>query len=338
MRHYLISLITKGSELLSKAFGPLSKKLEPHWTPVRDIVSEWIFLAVAWTRRTYKNVPAVKATVDGLALLLGIWLLDSLLKFPAATRTLYIAPIWLAAQGSRRPGGPILVVATCMVMTSLDRSQGLIVASNFWLNLVLRMGVLTGLMLLAEFVDTRIRTYSTLATRDPLTGAANRTVYQEFGRRAVDRSIRTRELLTLAMIDCDRFKQLNDEFGHDYGDKVLRTLTKCLQRVALPDGLVARTGGDEFMVVMPRKTAEETMRILDRALDRFAAATDIDGKSAGFSYGIAEFGIDRKTLADLEKVADRDMYLRKANKAVVEGLGNIPEQLLNPASQYKAAR
>jgi len=123
------------------------------------------------------------------------------------------------------------------------------------------------------------------------------------------------------MVDLDRFKLLNDTYGHDFGDQVLRTVAKYLKKALPAEAMVARTGGDEFVVVLPGRGSDELRKMLNTALVKFLSQSSLQGRCIGFSYGAAAFGVDRKTLKDILQAADRDMYLRKGNRAVVEQLG-----------------
>ena len=87
------------------------------------------------------------------------------------------------------------------------------------------------------------------ATRDPLTGLANRRLLDELLGRALRRADRSGNTLTVAFLDLDNFKSVNDTYGHDAGDAVLRATATRLQAAVRDADVVARYGGDEFVVV-----------------------------------------------------------------------------------------
>jgi len=94
------------------------------------------------------------------------------------------------------------------------------------------------------------------ADADPLTGLANHRAFHDRLRTEVERAQRYGRPLSLACLDVDGFKDVNDQFGHQAGDKVLREVAARLTTVARSADLVARIGGDEFAILLPETTAE----------------------------------------------------------------------------------
>jgi diguanylate cyclase (GGDEF)-like protein len=263
----------------------------------------------------YLTNATVRAVTDATTALAGLILIDRLLGFPVALRLAYLAPIWLAAQrGGRRPG-LILVLMTTAVITLIDLHRGQLVGQGLLLNGLLCLGVLYGLMRLIVRTESQLQTYASMATRDPLTGIGNRLAFEEYARQALDRSLLAAEPLSIVMVDCDKFKVLNDTYGHVYGDHILKTVAKLLRRGVQPNGFAARTGGDEFIVVLPGKTAQEASRILERIHSKFVENTDINGQPASFSFGASELGENGISVQSMLDAADKDMYLRKARRA-----------------------
>lgn len=134
--------------------------------------------------------------------------------------------------------------------------------------------ILLAILLRREFIRraTAEADLAFLALTDPLTGLANRRRFDEVIRREWRRTGRTASSLALLMIDADRFKQLNDRYGHTRGDEVLRTLARvidsCIRR---PADISARYGGEEFVVLLPDTDGAGA----------FAIAEQIRGAAAG---------------------------------------------------------
>ncbi|MEL6344775.1 MAG: diguanylate cyclase [Myxococcota bacterium] len=123
------------------------------------------------------------------------------------------------------------------------------------------------------------------AATDPLTGLLNRRALEE----AVRPLIKEEVPFAVAMMDLDKFKRLNDTFGHDAGDRALSTFAKAVQEVVRKGDFVARFGGEEFVVIFPRCTAEQGARTLERVREHLARVTaGSDTPTFTASYGIAD--------------------------------------------------
>jgi diguanylate cyclase (GGDEF)-like protein len=273
-------------------------------------VAELVDLAV----ELYRDSSLCRAISLNLAFLAGLMLMDGIAGFPTGTRMAYVLPIWLATKRGGRQAGATLVLVTTALLVMVDSAKG--GRNNSMLvNCALQTAVLYTLMLIFDRVESELRTATKLATRDPLTGLFSRIEIEGRGRKAVDRASVSDQPLAVAMIDCDRFKELNDTFGHAFGDEVLRLLSKSMRRCLGSDAIIGRAGGDEFIVVLPSRDRLTALSHLEATLDRFMSHTEIIGRSAGFSYGIAVVGEDGFDYDRLVRSADEDMYRRKANRS-----------------------
>ncbi len=148
-----------------------------------------------------------------------------------------------------------------------------------------------------------------LADTDALTGVANRRSFEMAISRDVSRSIRSGESLTLVMLDLDHFKQLNDLFGHQAGDEVLRRVGAVLREACRESDVAARYGGEEFAVLLPgcgRHEAFVAAERLRELIARIEAAVPIST-----SAGIATFGVHATTPDGLVAAADEALYHSK---------------------------
>jgi diguanylate cyclase (GGDEF)-like protein len=126
------------------------------------------------------------------------------------------------------------------------------------------------------------------ADADPLTGIANHRAFHEKLRTEVERAQRYGRPLSLACLDVDGFKDVNDHFGHPVGDAVLRAVAARLKAVARAADLVARIGGDEFAVLLPETTAEAAEAVARRAHELIRADLAGSGPSVTVSIGICD--------------------------------------------------
>ena len=152
------------------------------------------------------------------------------------------------------------------------------------------------------------------AHHDSLTGLANRMAYEEQLQRAhVDAELTGRQLAVM-FLDLDRFKAVNDSFGHDYGDRLLIEVGRRLQRCLRKTDLVARFGGDEFAILARGyKGPGDITRLAQRIIKTIAEPIRLDKEEVeiGVSIGVTSFPEDRSPAEDLITNADLALYRAK---------------------------
>lgn len=157
-----------------------------------------------------------------------------------------------------------------------------------------------------------------LATRDPLTRLRNRRELEETLEREVGRSLRQNSPLSLAFVDCDDFKQINDRYGHDMGDKYLQHLAACLEAVIRKTDLAFRFAGDEFIVLLPDQDARGAQFTVERLQAHFQAnPLEVNGVTIPLkaSFGVAcTRDLAQVTARSLLKQADTALYQSKKYK------------------------
>jgi len=153
---------------------------------------------------------------------------------------------------------------------------------------------------------------SELATKDSLTGLNNRRVFKERLDEEIVRSFRYNRSFSIMMLDLDKFKKVNDTYGHPAGDRVLQQSARIiLQRIRNCD-FAARYGGEEFVVILPETSEENSVTIGERIKDTIAQHTFNlpDGKDIRItiSIGIASFPANAMTAEKLIERADQALY------------------------------
>lgn len=150
---------------------------------------------------------------------------------------------------------------------------------------------------------------SSLAGSDPLTGLANRRGLDQQAALVMAEDEHRRRCTVVAVLDADEFKQINDELGHDVGDQLLVDLANALRASAREQDVLARIGGDEFVVVAGNlpdpDLASEVAQRIRRDLDGLQAP---DGRPVRVSLGVAVAPVDGDQLDVLLRAADRRMY------------------------------
>src|SRR5690606_11250214 len=137
-----------------------------------------------------------------------------------------------------------------------------------------------------------------LARTDALTGIMNRLAFHESAEQLLRLARRQQQPLSLAYLDVDNFKAVNDRHGHDSGDAVLRTIAQGLRDGMRSTDLVARLGGDEFAVLLPDTDAAAAALAVHKARDRIMAEIRRQGWPITLSIGLVSF---RQPPASLEE-------------------------------------
>lgn len=153
-----------------------------------------------------------------------------------------------------------------------------------------------------------------LATTDSLTGLMNRRAFDDLAKREYVRAKRNSLSLCLLVLDLDKFKHVNDTYGHDAGDKVLVCIAQSLSGQARKSDLIARFGGEEFIMILPDTPLEGGFEFANR-IREIVASKEIDiGNqiiSVTVSIGITEWDVNKDKLEDAFKKADTYLYQAK---------------------------
>jgi len=161
----------------------------------------------------------------------------------------------------------------------------------------------------------RMRSLRQRAFEDGLTGLLTRAAFADVVTQRLSEAARRERPLSIALLDLDQFKHINDTYGHLAGDRVLRGLGRLLKQQFRTEDVRARWGGEEFAVACYEEDALATSRGIERALGEFRSLVfRADGGelfSATFSAGIACFPVDGGTLDALIQRADSRLYAAK---------------------------
>lgn len=147
-----------------------------------------------------------------------------------------------------------------------------------------------------------------LSRTDDLTGVLNGRGFTGLAEKMFELSERHGRSTTLAYIDLDNFKQVNDGFGHSEGDKVLKVIGEIFLRSVRRTDIVGRLGGDEFAIVLPETNESGARLMLDNLRTELAQAMQQHKWPVGFSIGVVSFNIPPYNLDEAIKVGDALMY------------------------------
>jgi diguanylate cyclase (GGDEF)-like protein len=189
-------------------------------------------------------------------------------------------------------------------------------------------GVTVALHMLRRHIDRLLGQLRDAARTDALTQLLNRRGFEERFELELERARRTGDPLTLLVGDLDRFKELNDRFGHAAGDATLVSVAQTLGSSARTIDTVARVGGEEFALLLPATDAEGGLEAAERLRLSVSRTVGEDGAPLTISFGVAQATLNDETPPSLMVAADTALYAAKAagrNRSVVhDGASESP--------------
>jgi len=158
-----------------------------------------------------------------------------------------------------------------------------------------------------------VQSLSRIAARDYLTDIYNRRYFFETGPRIVEQALRRGGLASIAILDIDHFKRLNDTYGHEVGDVVLKAVSRRLRHRVGDRHLLARLGGEEFGVIFNGLGLDEASDYCDRLRAELAAQPiDADGEPLTITVSVGLAAISgRETFDNYLNAADQFLYMAK---------------------------
>ena len=225
---------------------------------------------------------------------------------------IYLAPVALAAWEAGRTGGLVVAAAAalCALLGNLGHVPPLSPVVQFW-NLLTELGVFATVAALLASLKQRLVVESERALTDVLTGLKNRRGFQEAARAEIERARRNQQPFTLALLDLDDFKQVNDTLGHEAGDEVLVAVSDLLRERLRVVDVVCRVGGDEFALLLPETAASEAATAFRDLLTRVSSTMHERGWAVGLSVGAVTFNSAPRSLDDALRETDTLLYEAK---------------------------
>ena len=161
------------------------------------------------------------------------------------------------------------------------------------------------------------------ALTDPLTGAFNRRHLERSLSKTLDRRSRYGANASLIAVDIDRFKQVNDQLGHDGGDAILRDVVQAIRSRMRRVDDIFRTGGDEFVVLLPDTRLEDAKEIAETLRSLIAESEIVEGRKTTISCGVR----------DLTAIANHQLWMKACDEALYQAkqLGRNRVVAMGPA-------
>jgi diguanylate cyclase (GGDEF)-like protein len=246
----------------------------------------------------------------GVALVVILGIIDYASGIELNIALFYLIPIFMIVWFTTGELGLLFSFASTIVGFIVNYSGGLSYSSPsiyVW-NTVLRLGFYLVVVWLGTTLKKAYTANRELARTDYVTGAVSIRYFYELAQIEMNRAKRNGRPFTLAYIDLDNFKAVNDRLGHSTGDRVLRAVSEGICRqVRLADRL-ARLGGDEFALLLPETEGEAARTVINRIHASLVDEMLRNGWMVTFSMGVVTFCEIPKSVDDVVKMADRTMY------------------------------
>ena len=263
----------------------------------------------AWLSR----LPAAALVIVGLVMVAGLGWMDLVTGPELTPLVFYLAPVVLVAWYAGRWPGAIIACAgglAWMLADAVTRGEYSHWSIPYW-NALLR---LAALLLVSEAL-ARLRLAHgrerELARSDALTGAPNARAFYEVAGAEIARARRYAHAFSVAYLDLDDFKLVNDRLGHLAGDAVLRSVARALSGVLRASDVVARLGGDEFVVLLPEAGAAPARLATEKLRGALADVVPAHGWRMTASIGVATFLVPPESVDELLAAVDGLMYRAK---------------------------
>jgi diguanylate cyclase (GGDEF)-like protein len=170
---------------------------------------------------------------------------------------------------------------------------------------------------IGRLVERRSLAWAEQSERDSVTALPNRAAFNRRLRGEIERARRYRRELSVVLFDIDRFKSVNDRFGHPEGDRLLAEVASLLKSSLRQSDAVFRYGGDEFAALCPETSGEAMAHALSRLESNMPIGSRLRGRLAeplSISWGAASFPVDANEEGELIRIADDRLYDRKQSR------------------------
>lgn len=245
---------------------------------------------------------------------------DYLSGYELSLSVFYLVPVALASWYAGRSSGISMAILSCLSWYIADMAANHPYSNAVipvW-NALVRLAFFLITALLLTALRASLRAQLELARSDALTGLYGR---REFGHRLqhdLALAQRRQSALTLAYVDADNFKAVNDTYGHEVGDRVLQAIADAMKKSFRAIDTLARLGGDEFALILPDTDGDKARQIFARFEREFLAVPELSDLSVSCSIGVVTF-LNPVTLPEQAlAAADQLMYeVKRGGKAAV---------------------
>jgi len=249
-------------------------------------------------------------TILSLVLAIIIGYVDYITGREIAWSFFYLIPVAISAWFSELPFSVSLSILSAVIWGISDRASGgrysnILIA--YW-NSFMIFGSLIVTAVLLDGLKKALAREKAMARTDYLTDLENRRSFFETVNAEINRSSRNNKPFTIAYLDADNFKSINDNFGHETGDNVLKVIALCIKKNIRKMDTAVRLGGDEFAILLPETNAEEAKHAVDKIYMLLVEFMKSQSFPVTFSIGVVTFTNIPKNADEMIRIADEMMY------------------------------
>lgn len=257
-----------------------------------------------------ENLDSLIWMVAGILFVALLGIIDYLTGYEISVSLFYLAPIALIAWFvNGRMGFAISILSSLTwLVTEFAAGQRYSQPLVFLWNTLIRLGFFVIVTYLISELRTSHEIQRNLARTDPISGTINARYFGELVDTEIARSRRYHYTFTMAYIDLDNFKLINDSFGHDAGDDVIRFIAAELKYRLRRVDVIARLGGDEFAILLPVTGQTDARIVISRLHANLTAQMKQKGWPVTFSIGALTCTEAPESARELIKMADQLMY------------------------------
>ncbi len=223
----------------------------------------------------------------------------------------YLIPVSLVSWFVSSRGGLFFCILSLFTRFTADEAVNSFTLTNaalhYW-NLFIEFLFLVIMSLLFSALHKNLDSEKTRANTDALTGALNRRAFFDIAEYELNRSHRYEHAITIAYIDLDNFKEINDHLGHTTGDRLLITVTKTISAAIRNTDILSRFGGDEFVLLLPETPADAAATFLKKLQHQLDLVMSAKNWPVSFSIGAITYPKSPPTVDEVIKKADMLMY------------------------------
>jgi diguanylate cyclase (GGDEF)-like protein len=226
----------------------------------------------------------------------------------------YLMPVFLGAWFVNKGAGLVMCFLSGLAIVAAHEFPNLYTYDPFvmriW-NTSMEVIFLVIMSYMFSMLKRDLELEKTLARQDQLTHAANRRSFQELAEYEINQSRRHQRILSVAYIDIDNFKTVNDSMGHHVGDNLLVKVVQTLEQNIRNTDVLARLGGDEFSILFPDTAANVITELLEKLQNKLLAAMAANSWPVTFSIGAITYKSPPESADAMLREVDAMMYAAK---------------------------